>query len=145
MHDEPGRHLLLYDGSCGLCHGVVLAVLERDPTGVFRFASLQSSVAARRVTEVGAHLQNVSTFVVIPDYLFRASTPLTRAGAGLFVLKTLGWSRTAALLDSLPTAFLDRVYDLIARHRHRFFGRRDHCPVPRPDDRHRFLDLQDIA
>ncbi len=43
----PMSHpILLYDGVCGLCNRLVQFILRRDPSGMFRFASLQSTLAA---------------------------------------------------------------------------------------------------
>ena len=38
--------ILLYDGGCGLCNRFVQFILRRDRNAVFRFASLQSALAA---------------------------------------------------------------------------------------------------
>ena len=40
----------------------------------------------------------------------------------------------------LPTAWLDRAYDLVARHRYRVFGRMEQCLIPSPEYRNRFID-----
>ena len=39
--------IILYDGVCGLCNRLNQFVLRRDREGMFRFASLQSPLAAR--------------------------------------------------------------------------------------------------
>jgi predicted DCC family thiol-disulfide oxidoreductase YuxK len=36
--------ILLFDGVCKVCNGVVNWLIDRDPKGAFRFASLQSEV-----------------------------------------------------------------------------------------------------
>jgi predicted DCC family thiol-disulfide oxidoreductase YuxK len=64
-----------------------------------------------------------------------------RSDAALRVARCLGfpWS-LAYLLAVLPRAFRDRVYDLVARNRYRWFGRRGTCRVPTSDLRRRFLE-----
>jgi len=135
-----GPHLLLYDGECGLCNGLVQAVLARDPRGVFHFAPLQSAAASEFLARFGRDPSDLNTFVAIVNYRRPASACLTKARAAIFVMTTLGgpWN-AAALLRPLPAELLDRVYDLIARNRHRFFRRVEHCVVPRPEHRGRFL------
>ena len=44
--DSVAHPILLYDGVCGLCNRLVQFILHRDPTAIFRFASLQSPLAA---------------------------------------------------------------------------------------------------
>jgi len=46
----------------------------------------------------------------------------------------------AGLLRLLPRRFRDWRYDLVARYRYRVFGKYDACPLPKPRDRHKFLD-----
>jgi predicted DCC family thiol-disulfide oxidoreductase YuxK len=141
--NEVGRHLVLYDGSCGLCHGLVRNVLQHDRLGVFHFASLQSPAATDQLARFGGCASDFKTAVVIMNYRGDASVQLTKARAAIFVLTLLEWPwRAATLLSVLPIALLDRTYDLIARNRYRILGRRDHCFVPRPEYQRRFLDFR---
>ena len=134
-----GRHLLLYDGVCGLCSRLVQFVLARDRRGIFHFASLQSPTGSAVLEP--SKTENLATFWVIANYRTRQVRRLKKGRAALFVINTLGWPwKAAGLLGVLPTALLDRVYDGIARNRYRVFGRHDHCLMPRPEYRSRFID-----
>ena len=136
-----GRHLLLYDGVCGLCNGLIQAVLAGDRRSEFHFAALQSSVAAAVLDRFGGDPHDLDTFHVVADYRSGPSRHLTRGRAVLFVMTRLGWPwRAAGLLTVLPDWVLNTVYDLVARHRYRVFGRYARCAVPRPEHRDRFLD-----
>jgi predicted DCC family thiol-disulfide oxidoreductase YuxK len=138
-----GRHLLLFDGVCGLCASLVQFVLARDPAGVFHFASLSSPEGRSIVTRHGGDPDDVSTVYVVADYRTPGPRPLTRSRAALFVLGALGWPwKAATLFGLLPTALLDRAYDVVARNRYRVFGRREQCLMPRPEWRDRFIDLR---
>jgi predicted DCC family thiol-disulfide oxidoreductase YuxK len=138
-----GRHLLLFDGVCGLCASLVQFVLARDPAGVFHFASLSSPEGRSIVTRHGGDPDDVSTVYVVADYRSPAPRPLTKSRAALFVLGALGWPwKAATLFGLLPTALLDRAYDVVARNRYRVFGRRDQCLMPRPEWQDRFIDLR---
>ena len=138
---SAGPHLLLYDGTCGLCEGVVQAVLPRDRRGLFHFASLQGAAAGQQLARFSGIPQGLDSFVVIADYRGDSPAALFKARAALFVFRLLGWPwRAASLLRVLPFSWLDRLYDVLARHRYRIFGRRDHCLVPRPEYVNRFLD-----
>ena len=53
--------ILLYDGVCGLCNRLNQFVLRRDPEGVFRFASLQSALAARILARHGANSADLNS------------------------------------------------------------------------------------
>ena len=140
MQEDP-HHLLLYDGECGFCHGAVRFVLAHDRRAAFRFAALQSAVAAAQLARFGGVPTDLGTFYVIERY--RSARPLlhSRGGAVLVVAASLGWPwRAITVLRALPRRWLDAAYDLIARHRHRILGGADACVVPSPGDRERFLD-----
>ena len=121
-----------------LCHGLVRFVLARYPRAMFRFAALEGEAAALALAPFGGVPTDLTTFYLITP----GPALLVRGRAALAVANALGWPwRAAALaLKPLPTAWLDAAYDVIARHRHALFGRRDACFLPRPEERARFLD-----
>ena len=138
----PGDHLLLYDGVCGLCNRLNQFVLPRDTAGVFAFASLQSGAGRSALARFGKNSEDLNTFYVVTNYRSDSPGLLSKAAAGLFVMKGLGapW-RWLGLFGVLPHALLNRAYDLIARNRYRLFGRSDTCLVPSVEYRQRFLDV----
>lgn len=137
-----GRHLLLYDGVCGLCDRLVQFVLAHDATGVFDFAPLQSATGRAAVARDGAEPEALTSFYVVRDYRTSVARSLVKARAALFVATTLGWPwRAAYIFGFLPSSVLDWGYDVVARHRYRVFGRFEQCAVPRPDQRKRFVDF----
>ena len=48
--------------------------------------------------------------------------------------------RLAGLLRLVPRFIRDAVYDWIARNRYGWFGKRDSCRLPSPEERAVFLD-----
>lgn len=139
---EGGRHLLLYDGVCGLCDHLVQFVLAHDRRGVFDFAPLQSATGRAAVAREGGDPDALTSFYVVRDYRTAGARSLVKSRAALFVARALGapWS-AAALFGVLPTPVLDWGYDLVARYRYRVFGRFDQCMLPRPEQRKRFVDF----
>src|SRR5437762_6153885 len=125
------RHLLLYDGACGLCSRVVQFVLARDRRRVFDFASLQSAAGRAMLARAGVIGDELTTFYVCPNYRAAQPTALKKSRATLFVAGALGWPwKSAAIFSVLPAAWLDRIYDFVARNRHRVFGRQEQGLVP---------------
>jgi predicted DCC family thiol-disulfide oxidoreductase YuxK len=136
-----GRHLILYDGICGLCNRLNTFVLSRDPQGLFHFAPLQGDLGHATLRRFGRDPRVLDTFYVIANY--DSSTPhlLSKAKAALFVATHLkGVVRLAGIVRILPEVVLNAVYDLIARYRYRIFGRYDVCPIPKPEHKGRFID-----
>lgn len=128
------RHLLLFDGSCGLCSGLVQYVLKFGRQAAFCFASLQSELAARLLPKAGCSQHHLETFVVIANFRESSREKHTKARAGLFVLSCLGWPwKLALLLRLLPPRLLDSVYGFIARNRSRIRRRPQRCRLPGPE------------
>ena len=128
--------VILFDGVCNLCNGFVQFVIARDPQGRFRFASLQSKAAA-------ALLNGQVQSGPLPDSVLLAEDGriYTRSTAALRVARGLGfpWNLSYGFV-MVPKPLRDAVYDWVARNRYAWFGKRDVCMVPTPDQRARFLD-----
>jgi predicted DCC family thiol-disulfide oxidoreductase YuxK len=139
--EEP--HLLLYDGTCGLCHGLVQFVLARDRRGAIHYAALEGAVAARVLAPFGGRPAELDTFYLLAGYRGAAPRLVTKAQAALALARALGgpWRALAGATAVLPAAWLDGAYDFVARHRYRWFGRRAACVRPRPEQAARFLDV----
>ena len=138
---DPGRHLLLYDGVCGLCDRFVRFVLAHDGRRRFRFAAMQSRVGRSLLAARGGDPDRLETVYVVVDYGSGTGRVLHRSAAALFVFDQLGlpW-RLVTVVRWAPARLLDRLYDRVAAHRYRVFGRYAACPVPSPEYRDRFLD-----
>jgi predicted DCC family thiol-disulfide oxidoreductase YuxK len=128
--------LILFDGVCNLCNGFVRFVIERDPDGRFQFAALQSAAAAR-VLAGHRPLSPVPDSVVLVEEgrVFTGSTAALRIVRGL----RFPWPLAAALL-AIPGPLRDWMYGFVARRRYLWFGKREHCMVPTPALRSRFID-----
>jgi predicted DCC family thiol-disulfide oxidoreductase YuxK len=133
-------HLLLYDGVCGLCDRLVQFVLRHDRGDRFRFAALQSPLAASLLRGYGRDASDLDTVYVIARYGEPSANLMSKGRAVLFLLAELGgiW-RLASVLRVLPRRLLDFGYDEIARRRYRWFGRYDACPLPTPTTKAKFL------
>jgi predicted DCC family thiol-disulfide oxidoreductase YuxK len=132
---EDAHPIVLFDGVCNLCHGTVRFVLERDRAARFRFAPLQSEPGRALLARHGLSADALDTMVLVD-----AEGAHTRSDAALRIAAGLGapW-RWLAPLRRLPRALRDPLYELVARRRYRWFGRRDACPAPPPGFRERFL------
>ena len=134
--------ILLYDGVCGLCNHFVQFILRRDRNAIFRFASLQSPLAARILTRHGANPTDLDTVYLVLNLDLPDESLLARSDAAIFVLKQLGnpWHAASSLLQLLPKFLCDASYNAIARRRYRLFGRCEVCTLPCDVDHSRFLD-----
>jgi predicted DCC family thiol-disulfide oxidoreductase YuxK len=133
--------VLLYDGSCVFCNGVVRFIVARDRAGAMRFAPLQGETARAILVHHPALAGSDSLVLVELGQGSQALDQVSgRSDAVLRVAEYLGgpW-RAARVLHLVPRFLRDGVYDLFAAWRHRLFGRCGTCPVPEPAVRERFL------
>ena len=138
---SQGAHLVLYDGVCGLCNGLVQFLLKHDHRAVFSFAPLQSATGKAMVARWGGNPEELSSFYVVADFRTADARAVTKSEAALFVARELGWPwKLARAAGMLPGPLRDRLYDLVARNRYRVFGRYEQCLIPAEDSRRRFVE-----
>ncbi|HEV8611986.1 MAG TPA: DCC1-like thiol-disulfide oxidoreductase family protein [Gemmatimonadales bacterium] len=126
--------IIYFDGRCNLCNSFVDFVIRHDRRRRFRFAPLQGETARKRLADrfTGAEL---ATVVLEEPERFRI-----RSDAALAILTGLrGLWRLAGIFRLIPRRLRDALYDYVARKRFEWFGRRDTCRVPTPQERERFL------
>ena len=144
-----GRPLLLYDGVCVLCNGLVRFLLRHDNSeaksearlATFRFAPLQSPLALELLPpSATTALEGV---VLITNTLTPSQRLYRRSDAVAHALQLLGspWRRFGTLLALIPRPLREFGYTIVARLRYRLFGRYATCPIPTPDQRSRILGV----
>lgn len=136
MADPPARdHLLLFDGVCNLCTGVVQFVIKHDKAARFSFASLQGPVGEAFLRKHRMPTDTYASFIYL-----RKGRVLSRSDAALYIARDLGsvWALAYAFII-VPRFIRDAVYDFVARHRYKWFGRTDTCMLPTPELKARFV------
>jgi predicted DCC family thiol-disulfide oxidoreductase YuxK len=131
----PSEAILLFDGVCNLCNASVNFIIDRDPRGRIRFASLQSETGQKLLERFELPTSDFDTMVLVEgDRCYRRST------AGLRVARRLRqpWPLLYGLII-VPRPLRDAVYRLVAHNRYRWFGQNEACRVPTPELRERFL------
>jgi predicted DCC family thiol-disulfide oxidoreductase YuxK len=127
--------IILFDGVCNLCNGSVQFIIKRDKDAKFRFASLQSDTGRKVLEQFHLPTDTFNSFILLED-----GKIYTRSTAALRVFSRIkGWKWAGALMY-VPRFIRDGVYNLIARNRYRWFGKKDECMVPTPELKSRFLE-----
>ncbi len=140
----PGVPVLLFDGTCGLCHGFVRFLLERDKRKTLRLATLEGPIGVE-VLARHPELKGVDSVVWVVGGPVGSGaggqeTATAKSDAALSALAYLGFPWGLLWLTRIVPRFIrDRVYDFVARNRYQWFGRYDSCPIPTPEDRARYL------
>ena len=133
---SPDDRVILFDGICNLCDGSVQFILRVDRRRAFRLAAIQSPEGQAIMNWFGFSAGMSGTMLLVEgDRVSTRSTVVLRIASRLpfpWWLAGVGWI--------LPRIVRDWVYDLVARNRYRWFGRREVCLVPGPEHEGRFLD-----
>jgi predicted DCC family thiol-disulfide oxidoreductase YuxK len=127
---------LLFDGVCNLCNGWVDFVIRRDPRGNIRFAALQSPAGEEVLHDIDLSADYLDSLVLVET----DGRILTASSAVLTALRKMKWPWPLFFaLVIVPKPIRDFIYRQIARSRYRWFGKRDTCRVPTPEEEARFL------
>ena len=138
-----GRPVLLYDGVCALCNGVVRFALKHDRAGMFRFAPLESGAAR----ELMGESDGVEGVVLVTDALVAGQQVYRRSDAVAEALRLLGggWRAMGRGLEWVPRVVREAGYGAVARVRYKVFGRYAVCPMPTAAERDRFVGFEDVG
>ena len=131
MQNPP---IIFFDGVCGMCNRFVDLILRIDTKGIFRFTPIQGETAKQLLPPLSEAPQEWSMFYLDERGIHKESD------AFLEVYHRLGgawWF--LSLLRLVPRGVRDFVYRTVARNRYRWFGQRDACRIPSPEEKCRFL------
>ena len=129
------RYIVIFDGVCNFCNGAVNFIIQRDHADKFVFTPLQSPVATGLIAKHGIEEIGQDSFVLI-----KHEQCYFRTDAALEISKDLsGYWYVFRIFKLLPRPVRDYFYRLLARNRYRLFGKTEHCMVPTPELKQKFL------
>lgn len=131
--------VILFDGICNLCNGTVDFIIKRDKKARFRFAALQSDAGAQIVKKIRIPGETDSVILIWNSQVFTESD----AALEITRLLPLPW-KAFVVFKILPKKIRDRIYRWIAKNRYRWFGKKDSCRIPTPEETKRFLKSSDL-
>jgi predicted DCC family thiol-disulfide oxidoreductase YuxK len=122
--------VLLFDGVCNLCNGTIDFIIRKDRNKQFRFVSLQSEAGAAAL-EVFPLPEGTDSVI-----LLHKGKVYTESDAAIEVarLLPLPW-KMAAIFKIIPRPWRNSIYRLIARNRYRWFGQKETCRLPSPEEK----------
>lgn len=132
-----GKLIVLFDGICNFCNDSVQRIIKHDRKDHFRFASLQSDIGQKLTAERGIDTAQVDSIILIDPgnaYYIKSTAALRIAE------KMDGFYPILQIFLILPEGLRDLVYDYIAKNRYQWFGKREECKVPTPEERNKFIE-----
>lgn len=127
------KSVVLFDGVCIFCNDSINFLIVHDKYQRFHFSALQGEYA--KSLELSEELQDLNSIV-----FYHNEKIYTRSKAIILILRELGgiWVFLLPLL-LIPQLILDIPYNIIAKNRYRFFGKKESCMMPSKEIRERFL------
>ena len=130
------KHIVFFDGECGVCNFWVQWILERDKKDQFMFASLQSDFGQKFLSERGLETKQFNTLYLWKPHNYY----LVKSKAVLKIASLLGGIYKAAVIGSLFPKFIrDSIYDMISRNRMKLSAQK--CFLPDPHQKKKFIEV----
>ncbi len=129
------RPIIIFDGYCVLCSGFARFVTRHDRRAVLRLMAVQTPLGRALFRHFDLDPINFETNVLLENgrAWFKSAGTVR-----MFEHLGLPWS-TAKVLRVVPPSVLDRLYDVVARNRLRWFGTQSECFLADPAHHDRFL------
>jgi len=136
MKPLKNKPIILFDGYCNLCNASVQYLIKHDKKKRFLLASLQSDAATNILLQFGQKsFKNFDSIVLINEGII-----YKKSSAALYIAKHLsGLIKLVYIFIIVPKPLRDFIYDYIAKNRYKWFGKKQFCMLPKPEDAERFL------
>ena len=126
---------IIFDGVCNFCNRTVHTILKYDKQAFFLFAPSKSNAALERFQVLSIDQKAIGSVILIDNEKL-----YTKTDAVIQIASHLsGWPSLFRFLKLIPKPIRDFGYDLIAKNRYTFFGKKENCMIPEASIRHRFL------
>ncbi len=131
------KYLILFDGICNLCNNSVNYIIRKDKKNRFVFAAIQSEIGGKIINELNIDTSKTDSIILLrneSEYYFKST-------AALKIAKDLQFPTNLAIVFLVIPAFIRNwVYDIIARNRYKWYGKREACMIPTPELKAKFLE-----
>ena len=130
--DKP---IIVFDGKCVLCSRWARFVMRHDADKRFRLLAAQTPLGIALYEHYGLDPVDYETNVLLED-----GRAFLKSEGTIRMFERLGFPwNLMIVVRVVPRALRDKLYNVAARNRLRWFGSRDTCFVPEPGDADRFI------
>jgi predicted DCC family thiol-disulfide oxidoreductase YuxK len=127
--------VILFDGICNFCNSSVNFIIERDFKNRFKFAALQSPIGKGLLDKFNLNTENLKTIILIENekYLYKNNRSFEdcKTSKGLLEVDIYIYFN--------PPFLRNIVYSIIAKYRYSWFGKKNSCRIPTPEEKEKFL------
>ena len=125
MEYQVKKSIIIFDGECNLCNGVVGWLMKFAPRDIFQFVPFQSPKGQELLKQFGFPTQRLETVILIDENGSHTHSD----GFLKIVAKIPRWRLVAALVAFVPRMIRDGIYNIASRNRVRWFGQSKSCTI----------------
>ena len=119
------KAIIIFDGECNLCNGVVGWLLRLLPHEAFSYVPFQSTRGQQLLSQHGFPLKRLETVILIEN-----ESVLTHSDGFLKIVSRIPKYRlVAALLAFIPRIIRDTIYRYASKNRVKWFGQSNSCTI----------------
>ncbi|WP_282079673.1 thiol-disulfide oxidoreductase DCC family protein [Aquimarina algiphila] len=119
------KSIIIFDGECNLCNGVVGWLMKFANDDLFEFIPFQSPKGQQLLKSFDYPTEQLETVILIDENGSHTHSD----GFLKIVAKIPKWKRVAALLVFVPRIIRDAIYTLASRNRVKWFGQSKSCTI----------------
>jgi predicted DCC family thiol-disulfide oxidoreductase YuxK len=131
------KNIVFYDGVCNFCNGLVVFLLKHERRNNMSFCSLQSEFAESFLKDFNVQVNLDTIYYYSNGNVYKRSEAIKKISRNL----KLPYLIVFYFLAITPKFIREYFYKLFAKNRYKWFGKKDKCQIPSPEERLRFLDI----
>lgn len=132
---EAYSHIVLFDGYCNLCNGAVQLMIKNERKDTFKFASIQSKFAKQLLITAPKKIQQSDSIIY-----YKKGSFYYKSSAALLIALELKFPYPLFIFFWIVPYFIrDFFYEIIAKYRYQWFGKKEACMVPSPQLKSKFI------
>ena len=129
------KKIVLFDGVCNYCNDKINYIIKNDKHDVFRFVALQSETGQKIINYLGIDTSIDSIVLYEPGYAY-----FIKSEAVFRIIKHLSSSvKLLLFFNFIPTSIKNIFYDLIAKNRYNWYGKKESCIIPTEEVKRKFI------
>ncbi len=136
MNLPENKKIILFDGICNLCNAWIRFLIKHDTNDVFRYVSIQSNLGQQIIEMLEIDVSKTDSIILYE----KEKNYYIKSKAIFKITKTLGrFFLILNLFSIIPKFITDYIYELIAKNRYKWFGKKDFCSIPNKENLSKFL------
>ncbi|WP_411031080.1 thiol-disulfide oxidoreductase DCC family protein [Spongiimicrobium sp. 3-5] len=125
MKNISKENIIIFDGECRLCNGVVTNILRFSPDKNFRFVAFQSWEGKTLLKANNFAVERLETVILIDEQGVH-----THSDGFLKILSKIPkFQKVARLMTLVPKIIRDFIYTTAAKKRVQWFGKSKTCTI----------------